>query len=257
MKGFAMKKLFAATSVALFGFGMLAPAVQAREVKMIFGLALPPYVIQESASGYELEIIRAALAVKGHTLKPTFASFLLAPKLLKEHQADAAQRGNPELVDGNGFFYADEPTVLYQDAAISLKKNNLKIDSAADLKDKAVVGYQGAQQFLGTAFAAAVKGNPNYQESSDERRKLKMLYAHGTQVYVGDINIFKYYRSTVKADVDTTQETVFHNIFPASTDKTHNAVFLDKQIRDDFSEGLKQIKASGQYQQIVRKYIGN
>jgi polar amino acid transport system substrate-binding protein len=257
MKGFAMNRLSTAASVAVLGFGLLSSTAQAREVKMIFGLALPPYVIQESASGYEVDIIRAALAVKGHTLKPTFASFLLAPKMLKEHQADAAQRGNPELVDGNGYFYAAEPTVVYQDAAISLKKNHLKIDSAADLKNKAVVGYQGAHQFLGPAFAAAVKGNPNYQESSDERRKVKMLYANGTQVYVGDINIFKYYRSQVKADVDTTQETAFHNIFPASTDKTHNAVFLDQQIRDDFSEGLKQIKASGQYQQIVRKYIDN
>lgn len=244
-------------AVVLLGFGALCSTAQAKEVRMMFGLALPPYVIQASASGYELDIIRAALAVKGHTLKPTFASFLLTSRMMKEHKVDAAQRGNPELVDGKGFFYASEPTVVYKDAAISLKQNKLKIDSAADLRGKSVVGYQGAQQFLGPAFAAAVKGNPNYQESSDERRKLKMLFAGGTQVYVGDVNVFKYYRSAVKADVDATQETVAHDIFPVNVDKTHNAVFTDKQIRDDFSEGLKQIKASGEYQRIVGKYLGN
>lgn len=40
--------------------------------------------------------------------------------------------------------------------------------------------------------------------------------------------------------------------FPGST---RNSVFADKQIRGDFNAGLKQIKSSGQYQQIVRKYV--
>jgi polar amino acid transport system substrate-binding protein len=82
-----------------------------------------------------------------------------------------------------------------------------------------------------------------------------MLYANSAQVYTGDINIFKYHKASVKADVDITQEVVYHKIFPASTDKTRNAVFLDKQIRDDFIAGLKQLKSSGQYQQIVKKYV--
>lgn len=252
-----MNRLLKVACLALGAYGAAATGAAAREVHMIFGLALPPYVIQASASGYELEIIRAALAVKGDTLKPVFASFLLVPKMLQEHQADAAQRGAPELVEGKGFFYADQPTVAYRDAAISLKKNRLEIDSSADLKGLAIVGYQGAHQFLGAGFAAAVKGNPKYQESSDEQRKLKMLYAGGTQVYVGDVNIFKYYRAQVKNDVDTTQAIVIHDVFPRVDDATHNAVFTDRGIRDDFNEGLKQIKASGEYQKIVRKYVSN
>lgn len=229
--------------------------VQAKEVHMIFGLALPPYVIQESNSGFEIDIIRAALAVKGHTLKPTYASFLVVPKMLKEKQADAAQRGNPDLKESDGFYYGSEPTVIYQDNAITLKKNNLKIDSLAELQGKSIVSFQGATQFLGPEFAAAVKGNPNYQESSNERRKLQMLYANSAQVYTGDVNIFKYYRTSVKNDVDTTQEVVYHKVFPTNTDVTRNAVFLDKQVRDDFNAGLKQLKSSGQYQQIIKKYV--
>jgi len=234
-----------------------AGAAQAKEVNMIFGLALPPYVIQESNSGFEVDIIRAALAVKGHTLKPTYASFLAAPKMLKEKQADAAQRGSPELKESEGFSYAAEPTVVYQDAAVSLKKNNLKIDTLADLRGKSIVSFQGATQFLGPDFAAAVKGNANYQESSNERRKLQMFYASTAQVYTGDINIFKYYRDSVKGDVDSKQEVVYHKVFPANTDVTRNAVFLDKQVRDDFNAGLKQLKSSGQYQQIIRKYVSD
>jgi polar amino acid transport system substrate-binding protein len=241
----------------LIGAAALAGTAHAREVNMIFGLALPPYVIQESNSGFEVEIIRAALAAKGHTLKPTYASFLAAPRMLREKQADAAQRGSPELKESDGFHYAGEPTVVYQDAAVSLKKNNLKIDGLADLKDKSIVSFQGATQFLGAEFAAAVKGNANYQESSNERRKLQMFYANSAQVYTGDINIFKYYRDSVKGDVDIKQEVVYHKVFPANTDVTRNAVFLDKQVREDFNAGLKQLKSSGQYQQIIRKYVAD
>lgn len=243
------------TLPAILVAAFISGNAHAKEVNMIFGLALPPYVIQESNSGFEVEIIRAALAVKGHTLKPTYASFLAAPKMLREKQADAAQRGSPELKDSEGFNYASEPTVVYQDAVVSLKKNNLKIDNVADLQGKSIVSFQGATQFLGAEFASAVKGNANYQESSNERRKLQMFYANSAQVYTGDINIFKYYRDSVKGDVDTRQEVVYHKVFAANTDVTRNAVFLDKQVRDDFNAGLKQLKSNGQYQQIIRKYV--
>ncbi len=224
---------------------------------MIFGLALPPYVIQETNSGFEVDIIKAALAVKGHTLKPTYASFLLAPKMLKNKRADAAQRGNPDLKEADGLFYASDPTVVYQENAISLKKNNLKIESLADLQGKSVVGFQGASQFLGPDFAAAVKGNSSYLESSNERRKLQMFYSGSTQVYVGDVNIFKYYRDTVKNDVDVKQEVVYYKVFPANNDVSRHAVFLDKKIRDDFNAGLKQLKSTGQYLQIIKKYVND
>jgi len=58
-----------------------------------------------------------------------------------------------------------------------------------------------------------VKGNPHYQESSNERRKLQMFYANSAQVYTGDISIFKYYRDSVKGDV------------------SRNAVFLEAGAR--------------------------
>jgi polar amino acid transport system substrate-binding protein len=69
---------------ALIGLGIGVSSVQAKEVNFIFGLSLPPYVIQEASSGFELEIIREALAVKGHTLKPSFNSFSLVTQLLRE-----------------------------------------------------------------------------------------------------------------------------------------------------------------------------
>jgi polar amino acid transport system substrate-binding protein len=243
-------------SLACVGFCVLAPITQAKDVSIIFGLALPPYVIQENNSGFEVDIIREALAAKGHTLKPIYASFIVISQSLKENKADGAQRGNAELVEGSGYFYADNQTVLYQDVAITLKKNNLKIDSVNDLKDKKVASFQGASKFLGTDFGAAVANNPNYSETAFELKKTQQLYANGLQVFVGDVNIFKYYRTKVTG-LDTTQEVVFHKIFSNKDIKNNHAVFKEKQIRDDFDAGLKQLKTSGKYQEIIKKYIAD
>lgn len=236
------------------GFCTLATSVYAKEVKFIFGLALPPYVIQENNSGFEFDIIREALEVKGHTLKPVYASFSIISKLLKDNQADGAQRGNPDLVNGEGYFYAYTQSVPYQDTAITLKKNELKIASMNDLKDKQVVAFQGASKFLGSEFGAAVAGNSKYSETANEDKKVKQLYSNGMQVFIGDVNIFKYFRNKVSG-VDTKQEIVYHNIF-SNKDIPHNhAVFKDKQIRDDFDAGLKQLKSNGRYKEIISKYI--
>lgn len=243
-------------AVACIVFGVFAPVTQAKDVSIIFGLALPPYVIQENNSGFELDIIREALAVKGHTLKPIYASFMMIAQNLKENKADGAQRGGAELVEGSGYFYADSQTVSYQDAAITLKKNNLKIDSVNDLKDKKVVAFQGASKFLGADYGAAVANNPNYSETAFELKKTQQLYANGLQVFVGDANIFKFYKSKVTG-LDTTQEVVFHKIFSNKDVKNNHAVFKDKQIRDDFDAGLKQLKTSGKYQEIIKKYIAD
>lgn len=236
---------------------LAAPAVQAKEVKILFSFALPPYVINEAGkdpSGFEYDILREALAVKGHTVKPQFVAMGAIPKMLGAGQADGGQRGGPELKEGAGYFYADEPTVTYQDVAITLRASKVALNGVADLKDKSIIAFQGASHFMGPGYAGAVNGNPKYAESSDEKRRVMQLYAKGVEVYVGDINVFKFYRGAVTG-VDTRQEIEVHKVFAPSPQKTNHAVFRDKQIRDDFNAGLKQLKANGQYKQIVKKYI--
>lgn len=255
-----MQKIQQLFCAGVVGMSMLAGAAQAKDVKILFSLALPPYVIRDAggqnASGFEFDVIKAALASKGHTVKPVFVAMGAIPKMLKEQQADGAQRGSPELTEAGGYFYSDEPTVHYQDVAITLKKNNLTVNNAADLKDKSVTTFQGASHFLGAEFGAAVKGNAGYTETSDEKRRVMQLYANGAQVYVGDLNVFKYYKAQTSG-VDISQEVVVHKIFAPSNQQFNNAVFRDKQIRDDFNAGLKQLKASGQYKQLIKKYIND
>jgi polar amino acid transport system substrate-binding protein len=232
-----------------------ATSTHANEVRVAFGLAIPPYVIQDSDSGFEVDIIREALAVKGHTVKIVYAAAATMPKLLKDGKIDAAQRGSPELQDGNGAYYATAPAVIYQDYAITLKKNNFAINNLDDLKGHSIAAYMTATKFIGPEFAAVVKDNPRYQEVPNQKRQSLMLFANGIEVVVSDINIFKYFRNSEKSQVDTTQEVIYHKIFSDSGLKTNNPVFADKQVRDDFDVGLKQLRNSGRYQKIIAKYI--
>ncbi len=250
-----MKTVLKTGLACIFVCGAATSLAHAAEVRMTFGLSLPPYVIKETNSGYELDIIRESLAVKGHTLKPSFAAFGASKQLLKDKAADSAQRGNAEMSEGDGYFYAAEPTVTYEDVVISLAKNKLAINSLADLKTKSVVAYHGATQFIGPDYAAAMKGNPNYQENSSSKRMVQMVYANGVQATVCDINIFKYVAASLKGELDVNQEVSYHRIFPANTIKTNHAVFLDKQVRDDFNAGLAQIKKNGRYKEIIKKYV--
>ncbi|MES2263817.1 MAG: transporter substrate-binding domain-containing protein [Pseudomonadota bacterium] len=239
----------------------IVPAAQSKEVKILFGLALPPYVIKEAdgqASGFEYEIFKAALEARGHTIKPVFVSMgainKSAAKTLADNQADGAQRGSADLHEGEHYFYAEEPAVVYQAVAVSLQKNQLAINSVADLKGKTINAYQGATNFLGADFAAAVKGNDSYTEVGDEKRRALQLFANGVQVYVGDINVFKYYKASVTG-VDASQPVAIHKIFISTDPQFKNPVFRDRQIRDDFNAGLKEIKAKGQYKQLIKKYL--
>jgi polar amino acid transport system substrate-binding protein len=224
---------------------------------MAFGLTLPPYVIADTSTGFELETIKEALAVKGHTLKPMFMPMQRIPLALKDKQIDAAARGAPDLVEGQGFFYSAEPAAVYQDYAVSLKKNNLTINQMQDLKGKSILGFPNATVFLGEAYAAAVSGNSQYSETNDQKRQPLMLYANRVQVVVSDKNILKYHSQTIKGEADISQELVYHKIFSAAPAKYNNPVFIEAQIRDDFNAGLKQIKASGKDKEIMRKYVSD
>jgi polar amino acid transport system substrate-binding protein len=227
-------------------------AAHAHEVTVLFGVNVAPYVYADpnAPSGMEVEVFRAALAVRGHTFKPVFVEREAMHELLRRQRADAAQRGGSTLREGEGFFYASEPTVPYRDVAVTLRKHQLAIFSVADLRGKSVVAFPGAIAFLGAEFHASVRANPHYAELGDETRKIGMLLSGAAQVYVGDVNVFEH---LMAAQVDP-PEVLVHRIFLPTTLLNNNAVFRDPQLRDDFNVGLRTIRANGVREQIMRRY---
>lgn len=221
---------------------------QDKTLTLAVGLALPPYNIQETDSGMELDIVREALARKGYTVKPKFVPFARVKRELIGKTVDGALTITPDF--GIVAFYSDEHIVC-QNVVVSLKKRQFDIRNISDLKDKSIVAFQDATTYLGKAFADMAKENPEYREMADQNLQINLLYSDRIDTIVLDKNIFQYHRKH-NDRVDTTQPVDIWHIFDPSP---FRVAFIDKQVRDDFNEGLKQLRETGRYDEIVSKYI--
>ncbi len=223
-----MKKIF---SLSLFTFSiMLSTTALAKDIKMAIGLSLPPYVLTESNSGLEVDIVRAALAVKGHTMTPLYVPFARVATTVEQKQADGALTVNE--TSGLSSVHFSDSHITYQNMAITLKESNLTIKNIADLKGKSMAAFQNARIYLGDEYKAiADAGGSNYNEIANQESQVAMLFIKRAQVAISDINIFKYFKERVK-NADTNKEYVLHEIFAPTN---YKVAFSDKQVRDDFN----------------------
>ncbi len=118
----------------------------AKELKVAVGLALPPYIIENTKSGLEVDILKEALAASGHTIKLEFLPFARVPITMKDKTVDCALTINES--SGITAFYSDSH-IAYQNVAISLKSKNVVVNTIADLKKYKIVAFQDATKYLG------------------------------------------------------------------------------------------------------------
>lgn len=192
-----MKRLF----IALFILTMAA-STSAKEINLVAGLSLPPYIIQETNKGMEQDIISEALGLKGHTLKLKYVPFVRVVVDYKKNDG-AVTINESSGIKGN---YSDV-VMVYQNYAISLLDKGIKINEIKDLGDKNIVAFQNATKYLGDAYAETVKGNKKYKEQGKQDLQVKLLYSGRADAIVSDINIFKYYRNQLK-DFDTSASLI-------------------------------------------------
>lgn len=244
-----MKKRILLLGVFLFAGMVAGHEALAKEVKMAVGFSVAPYIIQDADNGIELDIMREALAYKGHTLKTLYIPFIEIDKAFVDKKVDAIATVEEKIgIDG---FFSDH-VITYRNYAISLAKNNLKINSIADLGDKSVAAFQLATKYLGSEYAEMAKNNPRYREKEERTVQIKLLYDGRMDAVVIDKNIFQYYKNMIADKTDVTQPVVYHDIFP---ENKYKVVFQDKAIRDDFNEGLKRLRKTGRYEAIFKEYI--
>lgn len=250
-----MKKIM--LMIVAFVFSLIPCHILAEELVMGVGLALPPYFIKESNSGFEMEVITEALKFKGHNVEFKFLPFARVPVAFDRGKVNCVSPINEN--SGIKANYSDVH-VSYQNFAITLKSDNLTIDTIADLKDKEVLAFQNAKKYLGKEFSDMAESNAQYEETARQSSQALRLYHNRTQVFVGDGNIFKYYSQNfsnffpekITKTINTKQAVVYHSLFP-KTD--YKVAFHSEQIMRDFNEGLSHIKTSGLYKQLFRKYI--
>lgn len=239
-----VKKLI--IGISLFAMSLSTYAV---DIKLGVGLSMPPYIIKGSNTGIELDVFNSIMKKIGKTSKVVYMPPARWGVSIEKGLVDAVATINEK--SGMKCNYTDT-YITYQNVAISLKKNNINVKSIADLAGKSVVSFQNATKYLGDEFASVAKANSKYTEKADQKKQNIMLFSNRAQVVVGDINIFKYFITKVASKVDTSSEYVVHEIFPKVK---YKMCFKNAALRDQFNVKLKEMKASGEYDKIVKKYI--
>jgi len=221
---------------------------ETRELTFAVGLALAPYNIPEKNCGIEMDIVREALEMKGYRIKTKYVPFARRIREIAQGEVDGVLTVNEN--SGLDVFLSDRH-IACENVAVSLKKNKFNIQKISDLNDKSILTFQNAKKYLGKEFVAAAEASPDYREISKQELQINLLYGDRVDVIVLDKYIFYHHRNR-NTRVDTTQPIDMWLIFP---ELPFRVGFVDKKIRDDFNDGLKQLRSSGRYDEIINKYI--
>ncbi|KGJ91987.1 substrate-binding periplasmic protein [Colwellia psychrerythraea] len=222
-----------------------------QEIVMAFSQEIPPYIIEATNSGIEIDIISAALAYKGHTLKPLYFPLGRVPIAFSNHLVDAAMGDmGIQLEDG---FYAD-PAVIYDNIFITLKSRNITINRPSDLDSLYVASFQSAEKRYPDWLNNVVKEN-RFFGVSDQLTQVKLLQLGRYDVVLCDRYIFKYFVNKIELQTELEFSDVDEHNFITVDPMNYRPVFRSEKIRDDFNLGLKYLKESGEFQKIYDQYL--
>lgn len=232
---------------------MLTSLTNAEEVYMAFGQAIPPYIFQKLNKGIEIDIISAALAYKGHTLKPLYFPLGRVPIAFKSKLVDAAMGDMGVNLKSSGGFYAD-PAVIYNNVFFTLKSKKISIEKPSDLDTLRVVSFQGAEKRY-PKWLEKPQEERRFYGISDQLTQVKLLHYERYDVVLSDRYIFNYFIKEMmlmsSLEINEVEEHKFTEVNPDD----YRPVFRNNKVRDDFNLGLKKIKENGKFQRIYNKYL--
>ena len=244
-------RIVMSAAVLACAIGISIAPVRADEVRMSFSIALPPYTLPEAASGIEVDILREALAHKGHMLVPLFIPQKRAVYMFKKGDTDGAHRDwGQHLVKAGAYLGKD--LVAYQDVMVSLKSRHFSLKSPASLKGLSLVAFNGARKHYPEWTTPRTRFS-YYQEINSKMYQLKMLFRNKIDVILLDVNIFRYLQHELKREGKTRiEETTVHQFTPPYA---YRPAFKTVRIRDDYNAGIEHLRRTGRYQEIYSAYI--
>jgi polar amino acid transport system substrate-binding protein len=237
------------------------PRIAAAEVLRV-GLnpTKPPYdFIQDGKpTGIEWDIVNAVLGPSGagYTIELIYMSNSRLEVSLSGGRVDAVVSVRAKADDG--FYYSDD-FVSFDNFVISRKSSHLKINSIADLAGHSFAIWQHGWNDLGLEFrqiygpAGSQAARRECIEFPKQGNQNLFFWSRRSELIIVDKVIFLWYRKQLSQQIDTSDEIEYHKIFYPHT--SFQVGFVSKDVRDTFNTGLRKLNASGQYQQIIQKYV--
>ncbi len=235
---------------------MVASAV---ELHCAFGQDKPPFVFGRDKRGIEIDLVREALAFKGHTFTITHYPNKRLQLQVPQGKCDCAisVRITPDLEKST---YYSDPLVCFDNYVITRRDRHIpKIKRVKDLKGLKLVAWQNAYRDLGPAFfeqyCPGAPERKNYLEAPSQLHQHQMFLKNRMDGIIVDITIFRYYMNLLDSQFHSANIKVdlHKSIFKGLT--CFQAAFADFNIRNDFNKGLKHLRDTGRYEEIVEKWI--
>ena len=225
---------------------LLSPIALSKTLNVVVGLERPPYVIQKTNSGYELELISQVITLMGYDVNYIYVPYGRSQKFLSEKDIDAIT--TMTLQTESRVEHLTDTYVTYYNSVITLADKNINIRELNDLKNIPLVSFHNAKFLLGKEYHDAVSNNKNYIEIAEQRTQVKLLLKERVHCIVIDKNIFNYFFKQLKSN----KLVVFNNLF-SPTD--YKMAFKETNLVLSFNKYLAVFKDSEHYRQLQEKYL--
>ena len=219
------------------------------ELELVTGLPKPPFILENSKTGLQLDLISEAFATQNMNI-----DYIPMPL---GRNITGFQRGN---VDGvitippsykYPSMYISSPYINYQNVAVTLSDSHIELASVKDLSAFSIIAFQNAKKFLGDEFADVAAYSVDYRELANQRQQFDMLFSRRAEVIILDVNIFKYFVRKYGSEVVNTAFEI-HYLFP---ERGYSIGFKKEEHMEAFNEGLQTIIENGTYQVILDNYL--
>lgn len=210
----------------------------------------PPYILEDTESGLELDIVRAAFKEMGFQINVKFYSRKRQVLYFNKGHMDAVMTMSPgNTISGHW----SDTYIEYHNVAISLAARHLHVERISDLQQYSIAAFENARFSLGPEFRRTAS-KTIYREMDNQLSQNRMLYLGRIDTVVADRYVFTQLNKYVEPNIDTQQALNYHLIFPRTP---YKMVFSNSVARDTFNQGLAKIKANGVYATLVAKYLGS
>lgn len=237
--------------LVFFLITLTSSMLSAEEVTVAFAPHKPPYIIENENRGLEIDIVKEALALQGHTLRTDFFYRPVLGNAIKYGRTEAAA-GLTEGIEG--LYYSDSH-ISFQNTIISHAADQIVLNSLSDLNDYRYAAWEEAHKVLGDEYRLVTEDgkSPTYLEYSNHLVENKMFWSNRLDLIIIDRLVFNWYRDELAQDFITTTGIVEHSLLPESTH--YKIAFRDAAIRDSFNLGLAELKRTGRYQALKDHYF--
>lgn len=234
--------------------------VEAKDLKVAFGLGRPPYVYWENGKwkGIEVEVVGEVLRRMGYQLKADNMSALRLEAEARHGNSYDVVVGVAQGPEGSAFY--SESYISFENYVVALKKKNLRFKEVKDLSSLKVGTWLNAWRDLGpvfkTTFGPKANGSflSNYKEYAKQEDQCAAFWQEKVDIIVIDKNVFGWFRMTLASKMDTSKDIEVFRLFP--TEMPSYVAFRKKELREIFNAELTKLKDSGEYNRIVRSYAG-